>query len=155
MKIIFLDIDGVLNSRRFDREEHDGNIDRSRLELLHELVEKSGATVVLSSSWRYHWDKDREHCDEIGVELERVFKEYGIELYDKTPRLSGHRPNEIMKWLEDNRGTWDSFVVIDDSWCDWGEFLRTRCVRTNPMIGRGLEREHIEKALEILETVIG
>ena len=46
MKVIFLDIDGVLNTNS-DRE-----ISNDKLKLLSELVSKTGADVVLSSSWR-------------------------------------------------------------------------------------------------------
>lgn len=46
MKVIFLDIDGVLNTNS-DRE-----ISNDKLKLLSELVSKTGAEIVLSSSWR-------------------------------------------------------------------------------------------------------
>ena len=50
MKVIFLDIDGVLNTNS-DRE-----ISNDKLKLLSELVSKTGAEVVLSSSWRNWWN---------------------------------------------------------------------------------------------------
>ena len=50
MKVIFLDIDGVLNTNS-DRE-----ISNDKLKLLSELVSKTGADVVLSSSWRNWWN---------------------------------------------------------------------------------------------------
>ncbi len=58
MKIIFLDIDGVLNSRQYDAERGtaEGNIDVSRLLLLKQLIDQTGAKIVLTSSWRRHWD---------------------------------------------------------------------------------------------------
>ena len=41
MRVIFLDIDGVLNSVRYDRSQipSDGNIDRTRLVFLRQPVE--------------------------------------------------------------------------------------------------------------------
>ena len=53
MKVIFLDIDGVLNTNS-DREISD-----DKLKLLSELVSKTGADVVLSSSWRNWWNNPK------------------------------------------------------------------------------------------------
>lgn len=53
MKVIFLDIDGVLNTNS-DRE-----ISNDKLKLLSELVSKTGANVVLSSSWRNWWNNPK------------------------------------------------------------------------------------------------
>ena len=46
MKILFLDIDGVLNSRAYDRRrnwDEQTNIDETRLPLLREIVDRTGA----------------------------------------------------------------------------------------------------------------
>ena len=53
MKVIFLDIDGVLNTNS-DRE-----ISNDKLKLLSELVSKTGANIVLSSSWRNWWNNPK------------------------------------------------------------------------------------------------
>ena len=60
MKVIFLDIDGVLNSAKyFDRiknleiTEIEEQIDIKKVELLKKAVDETGAKVALSSSWRY------------------------------------------------------------------------------------------------------
>lgn len=61
MKIIFLDIDGVLNSRAYDRKRNwneQTDIDETRLPLIKEIVDATGAKIVLSSTWRQHWNKD-------------------------------------------------------------------------------------------------
>ena len=55
MKILFLDIDCVLNSREYDcrRNWNDQtNIDETRLPLVKEIVKKTGAEIVLTSTWR-------------------------------------------------------------------------------------------------------
>ena len=67
-KVIFLDIDGVLNSVKYDRERRlqDGNIDESRLLLLRAIVDVTGADIVLSASWRKHWHTDGKKADAIG-----------------------------------------------------------------------------------------
>ena len=53
MKVIFLDIDGVLNTNS------DKEISTDKLKLLSELVSKTGADVVLSSSWRNWWNNPK------------------------------------------------------------------------------------------------
>lgn len=150
MKIIFLDIDGVLNSRQYDAERgtDDGNIDVGRLLLLKQLIDQTGAKIVLTSSWRRHWDPVGACTDEVGKELEDTFGRFGIYLYDKTPELDNDRAKEISKWLAENQNAED-FVVIDDIKFGWHE-LAPFVVNTDYRIGRGLEQRHIEKAIRIL-----
>lgn len=149
MKIIFLDIDGVLNSYKYDiqRGADGGNIDCSRLELLRELIFRTGAKVVLASTWRNHWDPTGVFTDKSGMILEATFKLYDVELFDKTPTLND-RASEIKAWLDKNRDV-ESFVILDDLKMGWGD-LDPYVVKTDYRIGRGLEDHHVEKAYEIL-----
>lgn len=153
MKVIFLDIDGVLNSRRYDRERDpatQGNIDVTRLPLLKRLVEETGAVIVLSSSWRRHWDSDPAGRDDVGAELDRVFGDAGLSVFDKTPELGGdNRDGEILAWLDARGGEVERFVILDDIPFGWGD-LADRLVRTNPLKGLGLMKEHIARAAELL-----
>ena len=52
MKILFLDIDGVLNSWRYDQERISlqDNIDETRLPLLSRIVSSTNTKIVLTSS---------------------------------------------------------------------------------------------------------
>ena len=56
MKIIFLDIDGVLNCK-YTKEEifFFPFVSPKKIELLKQLIERTGAKVVLSSTWRHGW----------------------------------------------------------------------------------------------------
>lgn len=150
MRIIFLDIDGVLNSFRYDmsKKETDGNIDVSRLMLIKSLIDCTGAKVVLSSSWRSHWDPEGNETDEIGREIEKVFNQCGIKLFDTTPLSGGNRSKEIRTWLS-GREEIESFVIIDDIKFGWGD-LDEYVVKTDYRIGKGLEQSHIDKAIKIL-----
>ncbi len=151
MKVIFLDIDGVLNSVKYDREKEDVNasIDETRLFILKELVDKSGAFIVLSSTWRKHWDKERGAIDKTGEYMVKCFEKAGLDIYDRTVDISyTKRSEEIKIWLSEHPGT-ESFVIFDDEFFGWGD-LSDNMVKTDSRIGRGLERKHIEKALEIL-----
>ena len=56
MKIVFLDIDGVLNSlnyrRRMGMQYFSDMIDRRKMPLLKKIVEATNAKIVLSTTWR-------------------------------------------------------------------------------------------------------
>ena len=152
VKVIFLDIDGVLNSARFDREKEDPeqNIDVSRLVFLKELIDKTGALVVLSSTWRKNWDKKEGGIGEKGKKMVDTFTSEGIEIYDKTGSLSYvERSEEIKIWLSEHPDV-EKFVIFDDEFFRWGD-LSDNLVHIKNGIGRGLDREHIEKAMEILK----
>lgn len=156
MKIIFLDIDGVLNSRAYDRKRNwneQTDIDETRLPLVKKIVDETGAKIVLSSTWKAHWDKQTEECDEDGIYINQTFAKFGLEVYDKTPDLGidFDRPDEIKAWLDGTRETIESFVIIDDYRYAWGK-LSDRFVKTNPNFGLGLEEEHVQKAVEILNN---
>ena len=152
MKVIFLDIDGVLNSVAYNRMRsmEDGFIDKTRLPILKEIVDATGALVVLSSTWKRHWEKEYLDCDFIGRQLIETFFLGDIEIYDKTPNKST-RADEIRAWLSEHDDV-ESFVILDDIFFGWGE-LAYNLVRTDERIGRGLENVHKIKAIEILNRV--
>lgn len=55
-KLIFLDFDGVLNDPYYlcflrDKQDEWGEIDEKRLKILKDICNKTGAELVLSSSW--------------------------------------------------------------------------------------------------------
>ncbi len=65
MKIIFLDFDGVLNSKQYHSERDIQKcefLDISRLNLIKKIVDATGAEIVLSTSWKHHWDQQYIHC---------------------------------------------------------------------------------------------
>lgn len=152
MKVIFLDIDGVMNSQKYDLEKgNDGGImDPTRLDLLKELIDETQAEVVLTSSWRHNWSFHEAACFGSGKRIFRELFAHGIRAYDKTPSLFSDRTQEIKAWLEDNPDA-ESFVILDDIPFGW-EDLEPYVVKTNYRIGRGLEAEHIEKAIQILNS---
>ncbi len=53
MKVLFLDIDGVLNGHEWDDEAKSCNIRRECVKHLNRVVRETGCRVVLSSAWRY------------------------------------------------------------------------------------------------------
>ena len=141
MKVIFLDFDGVLSGIEYQMTaKEQPQIDKTRLPILREIIDKSGAEVVISSSWKKFWER--------GCDFDLVFQEAGIQIYDTTPVL-GRKREEIKAWLLAHPGV-KSFVILDDD--DGWDELAPHAVITHPMESRGLEEEHISPALKILNA---
>ena len=158
MKIIFLDIDGVINSDTYLKSRPDNSdynrIDMSRIKLLADLVKSTDAKIVLTSTWRVDWNMSPLFCGDFGKYINECFAVYGLYVLDKTPVISllSHRRKEILTWLSSHLGEVESFVILDDISYGWEE-LGGRVVITNPK-GNGLEEEHVQKAREILNVQI-
>lgn len=135
-KIVFLDIDGVLNSDRSfvggeyrEREYHTRfkqgdiidpywlritlcTIDPVACDLINRVLRECDAYIVLSSTHRMHFpDSDNKLTD-----LQNYLTQLGIDghrLIGWTPRFNTKRGIEIKYWL-DNNPSWDRFVIVDD-----------------------------------------
>jgi hypothetical protein len=148
MKVVFLDFDGVLNSHGFLRQQPHrmDRLDPAAVARLNAIVARSGAKVVISSSWRIHHSLDelRHRLGEVG---------FAGEVIDRTPDISWEeygdpfrgRAEEIQSWLEGHKGPLESFVVLDDIYL---EDLAHVLVKTE--FEAGLGDEHVEAALAIL-----
>ena len=103
MKIVFLDLDGVLNCRKTDNpRKFPFIVDPILLTRLNRLLELTGAQVVLASNWRY---------DPVGV---LAAKYYQVPFVDMTPDLPGEpRGNAIREWVSKHPHV-QRFIVIDD-----------------------------------------
>ena len=103
MKIVFLDIDGVLNCKRTPNpRKFPFIVDRVLLGRLNRLLELTGANVVLTSNWRY---------DPAGMFSAR---HYGVPFVDTTPDLPNEpRCNPILDWLRRHPDV-ERFIVVDD-----------------------------------------
>ena len=145
MDVIFLDFDGVLNSRCF-RTARSDIIDEKHMTFLYRIVEATGARVVLSTSWRIHWDALPENRSETGREIDRIFGKYGIEIIGKISD-GPDRAQEIRHWL-DSHSDVERYVILDDSPFGWGE-LAQRLVRTGGLVD-GLNDQTAEMAIAVL-----
>ncbi len=162
MKIIFLDIDGVLNSNFWnsahERELSDGTlIDRDKVALLGELVKKTNAGIVLHSGWRFWFDHHLEPLRTEAKNLVDLLRAEEMKIYDVTPdytteeirrtkKFSLVKAKEILGWLERHQET-ESWIVIDDLDLHDGKILRHQ-IKTDPEVG--LTRREIERAERML-----
>lgn len=125
-KVLFLDIDGVLNSERscvaFGGFPHDvvgpcrQKFDEVALALIRGIVRRADAQIVLSSSWR------------IIHEVHAVANGLDLPIVDKTPSLAGRRGHEIDAWLKAHPEV-ESYVIVDDDG-DMLEHQKERFVHT-------------------------
>ena len=147
LNIIFLDIDGVLNNRSTDEYAPTGciGIMDEKVELLQQLIGRTGAKVVLSSDWRL--DKDKNTKDY--VYLTNKLNNYNIKIFDITPDIRwSERGNEILEWLNVHKV--DGWVVLDD--IDFSGFynpeILPHVIITNPEVG--LQQSDINLATKII-----
>lgn len=146
MNIIFLDVDGVLNSRN-KRDEvyekthkpHSGHsypFDEKCLENLKLLVQETNSKIVITSVWRKNEEKRRT--------LLNVLKEYNLdkEVIGYTPVLNKKRGIEIKQFLIYLKET-PNFVIIDDD-SDMEE-LMPYLIKTNGQVG--LTYENVQDAI--------
>lgn len=101
MKVLFLDVDGVLNSRNTTNFHDLYPIDPYMAFLIGRIQLQTGCEVVLSSSWRHHPE---------GVE--NVSKRV-VQLLDKTPDVGRCRGDEIQAWLDAHPEV-DKYAILDD-----------------------------------------
>lgn len=104
-KVLFLDIDGVLNILSEGRDKYGQIFNKHFEDNLRKIVETTGADIVISSTWRLS-----------GLDFIRnMWKERGIagNVIDVTPTTKERiRGVEIDMWLK--RHDVDTYVIIDD-----------------------------------------
>jgi hypothetical protein len=133
MRIIFTDIDGVLNPHWRTKWS------KKSITLYNELCKEYDLKPVITSTWRIAHTKEQ---------LQDIFKFQGIEvdIYDYTPILGGARGLEIKEWLDNN--DCDNFIIIDDKTSDIEPYINN-VVKCRSWIG--LSTDEIKEIKEILK----
>ena len=176
MKVIFLDIDGVMNSTEEMialYNQYGPSIDNTlpsptKCNLLKQLVKETGARVVLSSSWRLSLNAIQKLIDLFetynlvlsGFTCHEVdSKKFKNTLFDDIKPRYQHtigdfgtyiedRGAEIAAWLLDHP-TVENFVILDDEDSDIKAWFPNNLVKTDLQIG--LTLNDCLKATEILK----
>lgn len=161
-KVIFLDIDGVLNSNFWNadhqREISDGKyIDTEKVKLLSGLVKKSEASIILHSGWRFWFDADvqptrseakylTDLLESEGMTVAGMTPDLTTEEIRKTKKFSKVKAEEILTWLKDHPET-KNWVVLDDL-----ELHNENIAKCQVMTDaeQGLTEADVDRALEIL-----
>jgi len=142
MKVIFLDIDGVLI--RLDSLLSDNVAASPRcVENLNRLTTETGAVIVVSSSWK-----------KLGIgKVTRFLREWGVtgDIISVTPTDDSlPRGQEIQQWL-DNEADAEAFVILDDydDMADLSDYL----IQTDEE--EGLTRADVMKATSLIRHQLG
>lgn len=172
--LIFLDVDGVLNSMSFYHKvdsitEHPVDPDAvKRVKRLIELTEqlsvpgKDGrqerggiphntVNVILTSSWRVGWNKDPKLQDTAGRMLDNACAMYGVRIYDKTGVSQiGDRPGEVLEFLRKYPYRVDGFVILDDANFFWEKYRLSEWWVQTSFKEDGFQESMIGPALSML-----
>lgn len=178
IKVVFIDIDGVLNVISQGHDEYGAIFHEHFMANFQRLIRETGAKIVVSSSWRKSgfkimkemWEKRGLEGEVIDVTPSLYLQKGGcIQFWnDKlqrhpTERIHGYsipRGCEIEYWLENESerfGEVESYVILDDD-ADFLFSQRNNFVQCSGNkdhedcidIGYGLTKKCTDKAIEIL-----
>ena len=159
-KYIFLDIDGVITT-----EKSRWRLDKSKLKLLKEIMDKTGAKIVVSSSWRLG------SVEATKKDLSQVshFQPFPFPFVDDIVGVTVRASNmiihpdgdrefmiprgvEIDNWLRKNvEDYWNEdsyrYVILDDD-SDMLLSQKDNFIQTDSL--NGLSRKDVNKAIKIL-----
>ena len=161
-KIIFLDIDGVLNTGRFTYpqwliqgdaiEDADGHFfDAECIAQLSRILEATKAQIVISSAWRWRglkklralWQNRKIEGDIVDI----TPTVYGLKTIQK-PRFDLIlRGDEINDWL--NQNATKQFVIIDDIDDFAADLQPFYCQTEND---KGITKEVADKIIRLLNA---
>ena len=161
-RILFLDIDGVLNSNfgngNHQKEISDGTlIDEDKIKILAQLVKKTKAKIILHSGWRFWFDSELkplrieskrliEMLTKEDLVIDGLTPDLTTEEIRKNKKFSMVKADEILLWLKlhDDVVSW---VVLDDLDLH-NSIIEQHQVKPNQITG--LTIDDVKKAEEIL-----
>ena len=145
-RVLFLDVDGGLKNETWAHEVYakegvsvyrEDRLEERALLLLKEIIDRTGAVIVVSSAWRRFPDA-YEHLTE-------WLEKYGMSIYDKTPVLDTYRGQEISSWLTHHLDV-TNYAILDD--LDDMGLLLSHFVHTHYMFG--LSKKNVERCVKLL-----
>lgn len=164
MKILFLDVDGVLNSQETFQRNHDawlasgelekhpkvhgwpmGHLDSELISRLNTVCAKTDCHIVLSSAWRII----AELPDFRGWLTQKGFK-YSEKIIDRTANLSvdNRRGAEIQDWIDKNKEKVSLYAIVDDDSFDIVPVHPNNFVHTSFM--EGLQDPQVDMLVNML-----
>lgn len=147
-KVIFLDFDGIINDYITINEINEYNV-----EILKKIVNETDAKVVVTSSWKYPYQKNNKNMRDFlnNNYCARALKENGIDIIDWTPYIRKQeikyeqREQEILEYLR-NHPEVTEYLILDDDYII--ESLKEHEIFID--LQAGLREKHIVPATKIL-----
>ena len=178
-KYIFLDIDGVLNSEEmlnhkpFPKCRGIMGIEKSKVKRLKQIVEATGAEIVLTSSWKKSFDAfkrngyrvDKSDLNDLWVEeleelgyfgkyLSNKLHDQKLRVSDTTSKYEGnpnYRGSGILAYLKDHPA--EAYVILDDE--NFRDYQNRQAIQDHLVLTdymTGLSDDDVEKAIKILSN---
>lgn len=148
LKYLFLDVDGVLNYDNCKARAPSGcrGISDKKVKLLKQIIDATGAKIILSSDWRLDDGNDYQY-------LVKKLERESLHIYDKTIDINwSKRGLEIEGWIDTHDV--DGYVILDDT--NFPDFsrgkLRDHLVITDYQCG--LSKSDVVIAIRILNNEI-
>jgi hypothetical protein len=162
-KVIFLDIDGVLNTkwgytqmdRNTPKDKYGYAFDPNAVANLKKIVDETGADIVISSSWKSFgfsgledmWQDRGLPGKLIGITPNSVSDEMLLNADLDHIELFSIRGMEIKEWLDKHGKNVSHYVIIDDV----DNFLssqKSHFVQTDPEVG--ITESDVKKVVRLL-----
>lgn len=148
---VLFDVDGVLNSMHTP-----GDLDESSIRILQKICSLGDSRLVLASTWKSCFqDGLSNECIEMAMKLIMHLAECGLQISSMTPETSKGRPADCAAWLEEHKGEYDAFLILDDDYPEesyeklgLGVGLIHTDFFCNTAEDGGLQEKHMEEALQ-------
>lgn len=164
-KVIFLDIDGVLNTkwwyaqmnRNTPKDKYGYAFDPNAVSNLKYILDQTGADIVISSSWKSFGFSELEEMWEerglpgklIGITPNSVSDEMLLNADLDNMELFSIRGMEIKEWLSKKGRSISHYAIIDDMDNMLPE-QQSHFVKTDPEIG--ITKENADQVIAIIES---
>ena len=145
--IVFLDVDGVLNSRNTVERSPDGyrGVDHLRVKVLADVINKyGGGELVITSDWKIlASDDDYEY-------LANKLKEYGLSVSGKTDDEGPDRGKGVDEYLKTHPEI-EEYVILDDNTFDYDDYPK---LWERLLITDGIEKARPASKTPAVEAII-
>jgi len=166
IKVIFLDVDGVLNTdatweMRYIEFVNNRRIicpvDEFRIQYLKKIIDEVDAKIVLFSTWSGGFKKEDNKVVPLGLRnnsyaegFYNILKKYKIEIYDKISKNETLMKNseKINLWLL-NHTEVSEFIIIED---EVNSLLESFSDKIIDVSKDGLSFEHVSIAIKKLNS---
>jgi len=165
IKVIFLDIDGVINTKEWHskmtkdtpKDEYGYAFDPVAVVNLTHIIDETGADIVISSSWKFYgvpklkemWKMRNLPGHILDITPNTVSDEILLNANLEEFQLGVCRGNEIKEWLSRHKGKVSNYVIIDD-FDDMLSEQEDHVVLTDTLIG--ITEWDAAKAVKILNS---